>query len=172
MNNDWSRIFHPRIEKAVKAISLIENGAAARYDLTEEDASWAIRSLEDTLTSVKAAYAERFPGISQKSGDGPPDHFFAPAMGQPSQDGQEPTPPSTNTSRGAESTAISSALSPRHNGETVTNTSSDQALVIPHWAQVKDFVNALPRNQVPAYILHLGDLMYEDAIEIAERTTK
>lgn len=136
--SDFERIFAPRVEKAVKAISLLENGAAKRYEADGDTVRAYIRQLEDALDSVRSEYADHL-GVTEKADE-------------------------TTT----ESVIEESEESPATRDS--TNTSSSQPLVFPHWAQIKDFVSQVPKDQIPSYILHFGDRMYEDSYEMFKKT--
>ena len=52
--SDFDRIFGPRLEKAVKAISLLETGV--RYNPTPEQISKTIEELDEAVMAIRSAY--------------------------------------------------------------------------------------------------------------------
>ena len=62
--NDFDRIFGPRLEKAVKAISLLANGV--RYEPNPEQISKMISELETAVMEIRTAY-----GVKQEDAPAP-----------------------------------------------------------------------------------------------------
>ena len=63
--SDFDRIFNPRLEKAVKAISLLENGI--RYKPTSEQASDTVKQLHKAVEIIQSVYNVSTPVVSEVS---------------------------------------------------------------------------------------------------------
>ena len=167
---DWNKVAGTRAENARKAMELLENTAGKGYEFTPEEGLSMIQGLEDALNSLKAAYKDRLP----ENGFVVDSRFVAAAEPE-----SVATPPAAAhksvSSMGSQDPgviAISNSRSEATNAPFDTNTRSDDRLTLPMWAQIKQFVEIIPQNQLPAYILHIGDRMYEDAYVLANTSSK
>lgn len=53
------RVVAPRVQKAIKAISLISNQAGATYSYTEDDVAQIMTALQVAVDSVSTAYTSK-----------------------------------------------------------------------------------------------------------------
>lgn len=159
---DWKKVAGTRAENARKAMELLENTAGKGYEFTPEEGLDLIQGLQDSLDSLKLVYSERVPDIPGFSSGGM-------LMATESTTTATTLGPEEVRQSPAESMAISGTQNTASAGAITTNARSDDPLVIPMWAQIKEFVEALPEKQLPAYILHIGDRMYEGALEMVKK---
>lgn len=148
---DWTKVALGRAANAVKALELLVNTGGTGYEFTEQEAMDMFSDIDEALAAAKQAYVERVPDLLSTTA--------------PIQE----TPPDAPAMQNSEAIAIATSHKEAAEHDTTVNTRSDMPLIVPHWAQVKDFVTIIPPNQLPAYILHIGDRMYEDALEISQK---
>ena len=159
--SDFDRIFQPRLEKAVKAVKLLENGAAKRYETTPAQAQNLISELEQALRGVREAYGLVAAAPSNAEGNSAghePDESLQGAHEPAQICASDQSEPAQTSDESASAAMVDTAT---------LNTASSDPITIPHWSQVRAFVELIPASQRAAYILHLGDFMYEDAVEFA-----
>jgi len=165
---NWSKVARNRAENARKAMELLENTANSTYEFTPEEGLELISGLQDALDNLKLAYKDRLPensGFATAGDTLNKDELMALASPVIAVEaGKEPRYPED-----PEVLAITNSRNPASAGGHVVNTRSDEQLVIPMWTQIKEFVAAVPNNQLPAYILHIGGRMYEDAYEMVKK---
>ncbi len=164
---DWNKVAGTRAENARKAMELLENTAGKGYEFTPEEGLDMLSGLQDALDSLKLAYKDRLPenpGFAT-AGSESATVQDVPSVAAPQGQGTTVAPAHEDP----EVIAIANSRNPATTGGHTINTRSDQPLVIPMWPQVKEFVGAIPENQLPAYILHIGDRMYEDCYQMVKK---
>jgi hypothetical protein len=147
---DWSKVALGRASNAVKALELLVNTGGTGYEFTEQEAMDMFSDIDEALAAAKQAYVDRVPDL----------------LSTTSIQEARPTAPAMQNS---EAITIATSHKEAEEHATTVNTRSDMPLIVPHWAQVKDFVTIIPPNHLPSYILHIGDRMYEDALEISQK---
>lgn len=176
---DWGKVAGGRAENARKAMELLENTAGKGYEFTPEEGLGMITGLQDALDSLKEAYRDRLPENPVFAASPAGTQFSAAAGHEPSKDELVTIASPVIAVEGnkepryledAELIALSNSRNAATAGGHTANGRSDMPLVIPHWAQIKEFTASVPAGQLPAYILHIGDRMYEDALKFDQKS--
>lgn len=141
----FERVIRPRVEKAMKAIELIGNGASREYDPPPEEIAELLASLRLQLEEVEARYHKRFYG-----------HY-------PPGDFHDTHPAEAEGSQSPRSAPLDNGDAPRQLGEPAPASTAEFLGLNRH--RLPMFVVHLPGDLVAPLVTHLVNRLAEMADE-------